>query len=120
MRDEDNLHLFDAKKKIEEDFHKGKWALIAAEMVKNGSDDYHPQDLRRRFKWLMEKSGFNADSFMARKDGDFKTDEADVEDGNEDDNQYDVYGGGEENFEYSQMDMDNGEEDDGVGDSYAY
>lgn len=120
MRDEDNLHLFDAKKKIEEDFNKGKWALIAAEMIRNGSDDYHPQDLRRRFKWLMEKSGFDADAFMARKDNDFKVDEADAEDENHEDGQYDVYGGGEEQFEYAQMDVDNGEEDDGVEDSYAY
>lgn len=67
----------------------------------------------------MEKSGFDADSFMARKDKDFKVDEADVGDDNEVD-AFDAYGGGEEQFEYAQMELDNGEEDDGVGDSYAY
>ena len=109
MREEDNLRLFDFKKALEDDFNKKKWALIAIEIEKDGGDTYDPEDLRRRFKQLMEKTGFDVHGGLARQDADFKVDGADEE--NED---IDVAGEGE----HAEMDIDD-EEDDG-GDSLAY
>jgi hypothetical protein len=77
MRDEDNLRLFTAKKELEDDFNQKKWALIAAEIVKDGGNDYDPEDLRRRFKQLMDKAGFPVDEGLAKDDADFKVDGAD-------------------------------------------
>jgi hypothetical protein len=77
MRDEDNLRLFSAKKVLEDDFNQKKWALIAAEIVKDGGDNYDPEDLRRRFKQLMDKAGFAVDEGLAKNDADFKVDGAD-------------------------------------------
>lgn len=72
MREEDNLRLFNIKKKLEDDFNSKKWALIAAEIIKDGGAKYDPDDLRRRFKQLMEKSGFPVEECLAKEDIDFK------------------------------------------------
>ncbi|KAH0083731.1 hypothetical protein KCU60_g15534, partial [Aureobasidium melanogenum] len=72
MREEDNLRLFNIKKKLEDDFNSKKWALIAAEIIKDGGAEYDPDDLRRRFKQLMEKSGFPVEEGLAKEDVDFK------------------------------------------------
>jgi hypothetical protein len=77
MRDEDNLRLFDVKKQLEDDFNSRKWALIADGIVKNGGGRYDAEDLRRRFKQLMGKAGFDVDKGFALKDPDFKVDGAD-------------------------------------------
>ncbi|KAG9679176.1 hypothetical protein KCU95_g17718, partial [Aureobasidium melanogenum] len=74
MREEDNLRLFNIKKKLEDDFNSKKWALIAAEIIKDGGAKYDPDDLRRRFKQLMEKSGFPVEEGLAKEDVDFKID----------------------------------------------
>jgi hypothetical protein len=99
MRDEDNLRLFNIKKELEDDFNSRKWGMIADGIVKDGGDCYDAQDLRRRFKQLMDKTGFPVDNGLALKDPDFKIDGVDEED--EDDTQ----GGG--------MDID---EDEDAGD----
>ncbi|KAH0371335.1 hypothetical protein KCU65_g2043, partial [Aureobasidium melanogenum] len=72
MREEDNLRLFNIKKKLEDDFNSKKWALIATEIIKDGGAQYDPDDLRRRFKQLMEKSGFPVEEGLAKEDVDFK------------------------------------------------
>lgn len=72
MREEDNLRLFNIKKTLEDDFNSKKWALIAAEIIKDGGAEYDPDDLRRRFKQLMEKSGFPVEEGLAKEDVDFK------------------------------------------------
>jgi hypothetical protein len=79
MRDEDNLRLFNAKKQLEDDFNARKWGLIATEIVKDGGAKYDPEDLRRRFKQLMDKAGFPVDKGLAQKDSDFKVDGVDEE-----------------------------------------
>ncbi|THY29729.1 hypothetical protein D6D01_03475 [Aureobasidium pullulans] len=71
MRDEDNLHLFDAKKNIEEEFNKTKWAMISKAIEDKSGSRIDPMDLKRRFKQLMEKTGFPVDEGFARKDVDF-------------------------------------------------
>ncbi|THZ86390.1 hypothetical protein D6C84_02575 [Aureobasidium pullulans] len=71
MRDEDNLHLFDAKKNIEEEFNKTKWAMISKAIEDKSGSRVDPMDLKRRFKQLMEKTGFAVDEGFARKDVDF-------------------------------------------------
>ena len=71
MRDEDNLHLFDAKKNIEEEFNKTKWAMISKAIEDKSGSRIDPMDLKRRFKQLMEKTGFAVDEGFARKDVDF-------------------------------------------------
>jgi hypothetical protein len=100
MRDEDNLRLFDIKKQLEDDFNSRKWALIADGIVKNGGGRYDAEDLRRRFRQLMGKAGFDVDKGFALKDSDFKVDGADEEDDD------DAQGGG--------MDID---EDEDPGDT---
>lgn len=114
MRDEDNLRLFDIKKALEDDFNSRKWGMIAAEIVKAGGDQYDPEDLRRRFKQLMDKAGFKVNEGLARKDVDFKVDGADEEDENDDD----AMGGDDEYAEFAHMDID--DEGDDVEDSLAY
>ncbi|KAI4732232.1 hypothetical protein E4T50_17182 [Aureobasidium sp. EXF-12298] len=84
MREEDNLRLFNIKKKLEDDFNSKKWALIAAEIIKDGGAEYDPDDLRRRFKQLMEKSGFPVEEGLAKEDVDFKIN---VDDEGEEDQQ---------------------------------
>ncbi|CAD0114745.1 unnamed protein product [Aureobasidium uvarum] len=82
MVPEDNLRLFNIKAKLEDNFNKRKWALIAAEITKDGGAKYDPDDLRRRFKQLMEKSGFAVEDGLAKKDVDFNinADDNDEED----------------------------------------
>ncbi|KAK6004513.1 hypothetical protein QM012_008375 [Aureobasidium pullulans] len=72
MHEEDNLRLFNIKKTLEDEFNSKKWALIAAEIIKDGGAEYEPDDLRRRFKQLMEKSGFPVEEGLAKEDVDFK------------------------------------------------
>ncbi|KAI5219609.1 hypothetical protein AUEXF2481DRAFT_2229 [Aureobasidium subglaciale EXF-2481] len=71
MRDEDNLLLFDAKAKLDADYESKKWDLIAAEVHDQGGIFYDPNDLRRRFRALMERSGVPVDVGHARNDLDF-------------------------------------------------
>lgn len=150
MREEDNLRLFNIKKTLEDDFNSKKWALIAAGIVKDGGAKYDPDDLRRRFKQLMEKSGFPVEEGLAKEDVDFKIngdDEGEEDehespeasrkqpeitwmgDGDEED---DALGGGEqedyEDTQYSSrnsrepahMDIDDDDDDDEGGDDLAY
>ncbi|THZ02978.1 hypothetical protein D6C95_03838 [Aureobasidium pullulans] len=79
MRDEDNLHLFDAKKDIEEEFNKTKWAMISKAIEDKSGSRIDPMDLKRRFKHLMEKTGFAVDEGFARKDVDFMGERDDFE-----------------------------------------
>ncbi|KAI5203316.1 hypothetical protein E4T39_04147 [Aureobasidium subglaciale] len=71
MHDEDNLLLFDAKAKLDADYDSKKWGLIAAEVRDQGGILYDPNDLRRRFRALMERSGLPTDVGHARVDVDF-------------------------------------------------
>ncbi|KAI4729823.1 hypothetical protein E4T49_02420 [Aureobasidium sp. EXF-10728] len=107
MVPEDNLRLFNIKAKLEDNFNKRKWALIADEITKDGGAKYDPDDLRRRFKQLMEKSGFAVEEGLAKKDVDFNI--------NNDDNDEEDEGESPELTRKQPQIAWNGDEDDAMG-----